>query len=110
MPAYTLVVMSGPVEGREEEYNDWYTNQHLGDVLSVKGFTAARRFVVANGHKASPSYMALYDIECDDPAALLKELSKRAGTPAMPVSSAMDAASAKFTLYEAITPQVKAKG
>jgi hypothetical protein len=109
MPAYTLVVMSGPVEGREDEYNDWYSNQHLGDVLNVKGFTAARRFLAAKGHAASPPYMALYDIETDDPEALLAELTKHAGTPAMPISTAMDAANTSLTLYAAITPLVTAK-
>lgn len=108
MTAYTLVVMSQPVEGREDEYNEWYSNQHLGDVLNVEGFTAARRFTVAEGYTAALGYMALYEVETDDPEALLAELTKRAGTPAMPISTAMDA-NVQLTLYKAITPRATAK-
>jgi len=26
---YTFVVLTQPVEGQDEEYNDWYTNQQV---------------------------------------------------------------------------------
>lgn len=38
------VVYSNPVEGREQEYNDWYSNQHLNDLLAIPGVISARRF------------------------------------------------------------------
>ena len=39
-----LVVLTNPVEGREDEYNEWYSDRHLEDVLAVEGFEAAQRF------------------------------------------------------------------
>jgi len=39
----TLVVLTNPVAGREDDYNDWYTNRHLGDVLEVPGIVSAKR-------------------------------------------------------------------
>ena len=30
-----LVVLTNPVEGREDEYNEWYSGRHLEDVLAV---------------------------------------------------------------------------
>lgn len=105
MTAYTLVVMSNPVEGREDEYNNWYTNQHLSDVLRLDGFTSARRFKLGEGHEAPHKYLALYNMECDDPGAVLAELTQKANTPAMPISDAMDA-NVGLTLYGAITPLV----
>jgi hypothetical protein len=107
MAAYTLVVMSNPVAGREDEYNDWYTNQHLGDVLRIEGFSAARRFEVSEGHSAPHKYMALYEMETDNPGAVLEDLTKKANTPAMPISSAMDA-NVGMVLYRAITPLKRA--
>ena len=35
MPSYKLIVMTQPVEGREQEYNDWYQGMHLPDLVSV---------------------------------------------------------------------------
>ncbi len=37
MPHYAYVVHSNPVAGREDEYNDWYSNRHLADVVAVPG-------------------------------------------------------------------------
>jgi hypothetical protein len=108
MAAYTLVVMSNPVEGRTEEYNDWYTNQHLADVLRVDGFKAARRFQISEGFSGPHAYMALYEMETEDPGAVLDELTKCANTPAMPISPAMDA-NISMNLFKGITPLMTAK-
>ncbi|MGJ3558570.1 hypothetical protein ACR6C2_04830 [Streptomyces sp. INA 01156] len=32
-----LLVLSDPVEGREDEYNEWYSGQHLGETLQTRG-------------------------------------------------------------------------
>ena len=48
MPRYNLIVLTNPVDGREDEYNDWYTNVHLDDVLKVPGVVAAQRFRRSN--------------------------------------------------------------
>lgn len=108
MAAYTLVVLSNPVEGRVEEYNNWYTNQHLDDVLRVPGFTAARRFKLGEGFDGPHKYLALYEMETSNPGAVLEELTKRANTPAMPISDAMDA-NVSMSMFESITPLVTAK-
>jgi len=38
MAKYLLLVTSNPVEGRDAEYNRWYTEEHLRDVLKLDGF------------------------------------------------------------------------
>ncbi len=70
MPKCTLLVLTNPVEGREETFNDWYTNTHLKDVLAVPGIVSAQRFKLA-GTQLAPaphpwSYLALYDVETDN--------------------------------------------
>ena len=32
MAQHALFVFTDPVEGKEEEYNDWYNNVHLAEV------------------------------------------------------------------------------
>lgn len=39
-----MVVQTNPKPGREDEFNAWYDNVHLKEVLQVPGFVAARRF------------------------------------------------------------------
>ena len=38
-----LLVLSNAVEGKEDEFNDWYSNVHLHDGVKVPGFVAAVR-------------------------------------------------------------------
>lgn len=65
MPKGVLVVRTAPSEGRESEYNEWYDDTHLGDILKLAGFTSARRFRTVTGSDDLP-YLALYEVEADD--------------------------------------------
>ena len=93
MSRYNLVVLSNPVEGREDEYNDWYDNQHLDDVLKVPGIIAAQRFRTTEAQRvpdpAKWAYMCIYEIETDNLEDVIAEMTARVGTERMPMSSAM---------------------
>ncbi len=39
MAKYNLIALTNPLEGRDDEFNDWYTNVHLADVLKLPGVT-----------------------------------------------------------------------
>jgi hypothetical protein len=87
-----LVVLTNPVEGREDEYNDWYTGRHLEDVLAVEGFQAAQRFeFVPSGLSADAPYryLAVYEVDEDSREKAEKALLETAGGPGMPISKAM---------------------
>lgn len=92
MAKYKLLVMTRPVAGREHEYNDWYQNVHLSDLLAIPGVKSAQRFrltfPVAPAAEALP-YAAIYDIETDDIAQVMKELTARAADGRMVISDAM---------------------
>lgn len=109
MAAYTLVVQSNPTAGQEDVYNDWYTNQHLADLLRIPGIVAARRLVQNEGQVGPHKYLSLYEIETDNPGAVMAEMVKRADTPLMPVSPALDSANASFVMYKCLTPWRKAE-
>ncbi len=110
MAIFKLVVMTGPKPGRDEEYNDWYNNQHLADVVAVPGFVSAQRFKLkdAMGAEHRNSYLAIYEIDSDDPKAVLDEMFKRSGTPAMVLSEALDLEKAVVGLFEPCSPVVEA--
>ena len=42
---YYFFVFSNPVAGHEDEYNNWYNEQHAPDVVFIPGFVTAQRFV-----------------------------------------------------------------
>jgi hypothetical protein len=101
MPRYKYVVLSDPVAGREDEYNDWYDHQHLGDLLAIDGVESAQRFRLVSGPGDAPqTYLAIYDFDTDGPDAILAEVSKRIGTPAMPISEALDTSRVSTWLFE----------
>lgn len=107
MTQYRFVVLSNPVAGREQEYNEWYNERHLADVLAVPGFVAAQRFQVAKSDSGLPhKYLALYEIETNDLNKTLKEMYSRAGTPAMPISEALDIKGVSAHVYKAITERM----
>ncbi|HEY3695824.1 hypothetical protein [Phenylobacterium sp.] len=109
MPQYKLVVMSNPMEGREDEYNKWYNEHHLGAVLDIDDYTAAQRFRIVDGFESSHRYMALYDAESVDTETAMAKISQRVAEGRMPISDALDLRTS-VTFYEPITPLIKAKG
>jgi hypothetical protein len=94
MAQYKLLVLTNPNDGKTAEYNEWYSRQHVADMLGVPGFVSAQRFQVALREPSDSrfpwQYAAIYDLETEDLDATLKELSERAGTAVMPLSKACD--------------------
>jgi hypothetical protein len=43
MSRYEFLVLTRPVSGTKDEFNRWYDEQHLRDVLAVPGFVGARK-------------------------------------------------------------------
>jgi hypothetical protein len=71
---YLMIAQTTAKEGREKEFNDWYDNIHLAEVLSMPGFEAAQRFEVASG-KAPFAFYSVYEVEAENH----KEIWQRAG-------------------------------
>ncbi len=42
-----MIVYTKPAPGREKEFNDWYSNVHISEILAVNGFKAAQRFALS---------------------------------------------------------------
>ena len=109
MPAFMLVVGSNAVPGQEKAYDEWYVNQHIPDLLNIPGIVAAQRLALLDGYKCNHKYLALYQVETDDPGEVMAELVKRSNTPLMPISPALDLENAVFRMYQCTTPWVKKK-
>jgi hypothetical protein len=108
MSKYTMIVLTRPVEGREDEYNDWYTNIHLPEVLGTEGFLAAQRFKLAGGPDAPAPYLAIYEIESADFAGSFAKLIQRVEEGKIAISTALDEPTAIAAAYQPITERVTA--
>lgn len=95
MPKHILLAMTNPVEGQEDEFNDWYTNRHLHDVVKAPGIVAAQRFALDDQQRYGPpypfKYLAIYEIDSDDVQGVIDYIDKVIGSDEMPISGAMSA-------------------
>jgi hypothetical protein len=94
MARYQYVILAAAVPGREAEFEHWYDEQHLADVVNIEGVVNARRFRIVDQKVTNldaPGWrsLAIYDIESEDPQAVLATISAAAGTDAMPLTEAM---------------------
>ena len=102
MAKYMFLILANAAEGRDGEFNEWYDNQHIGDVLKIPGFVSAQRFTaVKSGPSAPFGYMTLYEVETDDVAATQAAVVAAAGGPAMPMSSSLDTSNLIATYFQA---------
>ncbi|SHN75225.1 DUF4286 family protein [Cryptosporangium aurantiacum] len=98
-----MMVFTNPRSAEQEaEYNAWYNQVHLKELLDVPGVVAATRYRVAEGAgttEPSHRYVALYEVE-GEPAAVFGALATR--TADMSMSPALDTEGAQVVFWEAI--------
>lgn len=72
-----LLVFTNATEGNDDEFNKWYDEIHLKEVLETPGFVAAQRFKLTEAQAADEEqkyrYLAIYEVE-GDPAKAFEQL------------------------------------
>jgi hypothetical protein len=106
-----MVVLTDPVEGAEDEYNSWYSDRHLKDVLAVEGIAAVQRFKLVDGSAAGAPhrYLAIYEIENGEVQAVQAGLRAAREAGWMETSDAV-AAGSDLWIFSAITDRAVADG
>jgi hypothetical protein len=92
MSRYIYVVLSNAVEGREEDFNEWY-DEHLEYMWEIEGFVAAQRFLAPQPDPSgglTQRYLTLYEVETDDLAKVHAAMTEKVNTGEMVVSDALD--------------------
>ena len=54
MNRYAMIVLANPVPGLENDFNDWYTTTHMGDLTQLPGWMGAQRFRIISGANFNP--------------------------------------------------------
>jgi hypothetical protein len=79
MARYLLFAFSDCKDpAREKEFNDWYDNIHMPDMLKTPGLIKATRWMSAdNKENEVRKYLALYELETDNLEEFNKKMRKQ---------------------------------
>jgi hypothetical protein len=80
MPHAIMLAFTQPTSAETENaYNEWYSNKHIHDLVTIPGVIAATRYKIAQDIETLPGvvgppqgYLAIYEIEGDTEADLEK--------------------------------------
>ena len=76
--AIVLVFTDCRDPAREKEFNEWYDNTHVPDVLETPGFVGCTRYeLMGNPGPGQGKYLAIYDVESDDLPSAMAALQQR---------------------------------
>lgn len=102
---HLVLILSEPTEGREDEFNDYYENLHLREVLETTQLKTAQRFklVEQTGGPCPLSYLAVYETEADDPAEILRDIAETRRKRQQ--SDALNRRTARVWVFEEIGPK-----
>jgi hypothetical protein len=102
-----VLVFSAPASpDREDEYNQWYDDVHLKEVLAVDGFVDGRRYELDPDQPRPPApgtplavqpYVAVYEVEAEQVSDAAAALA--AALPSMHMSSAISLDPRPTTVY-----------
>jgi len=93
MPQVLLVVPTICTDpAREKEFNTWYLYTHFHDILETPGLLLAHRYRSLNPKPDADEarYMALYEIDADDPAAVVRQIQSDDQTKRIPQGRMID--------------------
>ena len=85
-----LVMVNNTDSGRDDEFNRWYDNIHVGDVTGAAGFWGGMRYrnVAPEPELGSSRYLALYCTDASD--VLTEQMKVRAASEGMVLWPAID--------------------
>ena len=107
---HVFLALTNPVEGREDEFNEWYDEAHVPEILAeMPGFASCRRFRLHEHQRKGESppwrYLALYELEGDDLEAIHRgDAEVRLGGKLTPNGGTLDRTDFAVWVYTAVTP------
>ncbi len=104
MAKFKMIALTTPVPGKEAEYHDWYNTRHLVELTSLfDGIDSAQRYKLTAKLMGADTnqYLAIYDIETDDPMKLLGAIGEASASGKLTRSEASDIGTTYTALFEA---------
>jgi hypothetical protein len=114
-----FVALSNETEDTDDEFNKWYDEVHIPDVLAIKGYLSAQRFelvpdaTIIDASSVTRRYLAIYELEADDAETvqtLAKSLADGLVERQAVISETMDASSVSAMFFVPATELVSKDG
>lgn len=103
MAKYDFIVACDAIAGEDDEFNRWYDDRHIPDLMRMVAVVGVDRYELADaqlrGRSAMPRYIAVYHLDTEDLASFFTQLVQLSGTDAMPLSDSLDASSTRSACY-----------
>ncbi|MDR7159934.1 DUF4286 family protein [Arthrobacter sp. BE255] len=62
-PREILIALVNAVDGKDAEFNEWYSDTHIPEVVALPGFVSAQRYEYASDAPTPYRYATVYEIE-----------------------------------------------
>jgi hypothetical protein len=107
------LVFSNPTDGKEDEFNEWYDNVHVREVLATPGMVSAQRYALRDtemsrtaGFDVTHKYLCAYEMD-DDPDVVMGRITEKYMAGEMQMHEALDLTTAYFTFWSPVGPPRK---
>lgn len=99
-----LIALTTPFPGMEQEFHEWYNNVHLPEIVNGLGLKGAQRFELVTKMMGADTnqFMAIYDVEIDDPASFMAQMGAFAQSGKMTPGTASDQSVGYTAFFRAI--------
>lgn len=95
MAKYNLLIFTNAKPGQDAEFNLWYDEKHLPELVTLDAVAGGKRYDVFPGLGGQPAkfkYLAVYELEGDDPQAAASQILEAAQTGKLSPSDTVDRA------------------
>ena len=99
-----VLILTEPTTGNEDEYNDYYNNLHLREVLETTDLQTAQRFKLVDqaGEPCPLPYLAVYETEAERGEDVIANLNENRAQRQQ--SDALNKRTARVWVFEEISP------
>lgn len=109
MPGFLWIVQANAMDGRDGDFNAWYTDRHMHDVLQTPGVQAVQRFELVENRgraEATHRYIAVYEVEAESPSAIEEAVAALRKDGRAPGSDALDRTDFVSAYYAPLTDRI----
>ena len=112
---FIQIVFSNPAEGKDDEFNEWYDNVHIPELLAVPGMLSAQRYDLRDaeiyrmegGAQPEHRYLLIYEME-GDVNAIMQKIQESVATGEINMADCLDMSSWRLSFWTPRGPKVNA--
>jgi hypothetical protein len=112
---FVQIVFSNPLPGRDDEFNEWYDNVHIPELLAVPGMLSAQRYDLRDaaiyhmegGSAPEHRYALIYEME-GDVDAIMSEIQQGVADGKINMADCLDMSSWRLSFWNPRGPRATA--